>query len=111
VSSATQLLEFRGPKIYAMYGKFVEVDDPDAEGRLVLAGEYHFNCVLSGTLKLAQRRVASRFDRAEVACGHWRCHSHWVCSSPEPSHLRFMCWAMDIALGEIYAGAFRHHGG
>ena len=36
-----------------MYGKFGEVDDTDAEGRLVLAGECHFNCVLSGTLKLA----------------------------------------------------------
>ena len=70
MSSATQLLEFRGPKIYAMYGKFVEVDDTDAEGRLVLAGEYHFNCFLSGTLKLALRRVALCFDRAEVAYSH-----------------------------------------
>ena len=67
MSSATQLLEFRGPKIYAMCGKFVEVDDTDAEGRLVLAGECHFNCFLSGTLKLALRHVALCFDRAEVA--------------------------------------------
>ena len=92
MSSATQLLEFRGPKIYAMYGlgKFVEVYDTNAEGRLVLAGEYHFNCFLSGTLKLALTRVALCFDRAKVAYSHLRCHSHWVYSSPEPSHFHLL---------------------
>jgi len=50
-----------------MYGKFVEVDDTDAEGRFVLVGEYNFNCFLSEILKLALRRVALCFDRAEVA--------------------------------------------
>jgi len=65
-----QLLEFHRPKICAVYGKFVEVDDTDAEGRLVLASEYHFNCFLSGTLKLTLRRVALCFDRAKVAYSH-----------------------------------------
>ena len=31
-----------------MYAKFVEVDNTDAEGRLVLAGEYHFQLLLVG---------------------------------------------------------------
>jgi len=84
----------------------MKVDDTDAEGRLVLAGGYHFNCFLSGTLKLALRRVALCFDRAEVAYSHLRCHSHCVCSSPEP-----LDRAMAIALGEIHPGVFTHHGG
>jgi len=87
-----------------MCGKFVEVDDTDAEGRLVLAGEYHFNCFLSEILKVALRRVALCFDRAEVAysidvatlIGYVALLNHLI-----SVYVLLLDRAMYIALGEI----------
>jgi len=74
-----------------------------------------FNYFSSGTLKLALRRVALCFDRDTVIDITTLPYSQWMYSSPEPSHLPFMCFCLigllDISLGEIYSGAFSHHGG
>lgn len=54
-----------------MNGKSVEVDNTDAEGRLVLAGVYTWCWMTSWrTLKLTVRRIVLCIERVEAAYSH-----------------------------------------
>ena len=93
-----------------MNGKSVEVDNTDAEGRLVLSGKRFSSFHQSASLMRLEhpRRHLVHFVRVQAPYTHRRCHFDWVRSCRKSSIflLTSLYSAMVIGLGEVFSGVF-----
>ncbi len=84
-----------GDIVYAMNGMSIEIDNTDAEGRLVLADALYYAC--------KEYKPDTIVDVATLT----GCVMSVILVYPRSIHLLVVSFrAMDIALGEIYTGVF-----
>ena len=79
--------------VYAMNGKSIEIDNTDAEGRLVLAGTYPFLRYYSLQLNVNPSSDALWYGSTEF-------------KATKIIDVATLTGAMDIALGEVFTGVF-----